>query len=81
MIRSDGKLVDVDTAEVSALPEGFSSKTRPSTSGSESISRPTSAASMRIRIDKPSAEAIKIRSMYTRPINAFEGEQAHLGCH
>jgi lysosomal acid lipase/cholesteryl ester hydrolase len=72
-IRPSGKLVDVDTAEASALPEGFSNgKQRLSTSSDGIISRPTSAQSMRIRIDKPSLDAIKSRNVYTKPINAFD---------
>ncbi|MCO5588296.1 hypothetical protein L7F22_042251 [Adiantum nelumboides] len=47
-------------------------KQRLSTSSDGIISRPTSAQSMRIRIDKPSLDAIKSRNVYTKPINAFD---------
>lgn len=73
IIRQDGKLIDVDTAEATALPQGMTGKGR-TLNGVETISRPDSAASMRIRIDKPNSDSIKSRSVYTRPINAFEGE-------
>lgn len=72
-IRPNGKLIDVDSAEASALPQGYSNgKQRLSISSDGMISRPTSANSMRIRIDKPSLDSIKGRNVYTKPINPFE---------
>lgn len=81
-VRQDGKLVDHDTAEVTAIPDTLnpSSKGRLSTSFGDSISRPTSAASMRVRIDKPSLEAISGRSLYTHVPTGFEGTLSLAPC-
>ncbi|PWZ01216.1 alpha/beta-hydrolase [Testicularia cyperi] len=57
-----------DTALASAL----SSYVRSSVNAGESISRPGSAASMRIRVDKPSSEAISSRALYTHVPTGFE---------
>lgn len=79
-IRQDGKLIDSDTAEATALPDSLTAKARMSLSPSangESIFRPTSANSMRIRIDKPTSEMISGRSLYTHVPTGYEGE-SHL---
>lgn len=61
----DGHLVNHDTAAASALSDFLRSNTEP-------ISRPSSAASMRIRVDKPSSEAISGRALYTHVPTGFE---------
>lgn len=81
IVRQDGKMVDNDTAEVTAIPDNLnvSSKgARLSASLDDLMSRPDSAASMRIRIDKPSTEAISGRSLYTHVSTGFEGALAEL---
>lgn len=73
-LLQDGKLVELDTAEVSSLPQNLAPKTRnASLSVGESISRPGSAASMRVRVDKPSQEAISGSSLYAHVPLGFEG--------
>lgn len=72
-IRQDGRLIDSDTAEVTALSDSLSAKTRLSAGPADDILRPTSASSMRIRIDKPSLETISGRSLYTHVPTGFEG--------
>ncbi|SNX87939.1 related to YEH1 - steryl ester hydrolase [Melanopsichium pennsylvanicum] len=62
----DGNLINKDAAAASALSDYFR------TSITEPISRPSSAASMRIRVDKPSSEAISGRALYTHVPTGFE---------
>ncbi|SPO31466.1 related to YEH1 - steryl ester hydrolase [Ustilago trichophora] len=62
----DGNLISHDTAAASALSDYVR------TSITEPISRPSSAASMRIRVDKPSSEAISGRALYTHVPTGFE---------
>ncbi|SPO31699.1 related to YEH1 - steryl ester hydrolase [Ustilago trichophora] len=62
----DGNLISQDTAAASALSDYVR------TSITEPISRPSSAASMRIRVDKPSSEAISGRALYTHVPTGFE---------
>ncbi|EST06775.1 AB-hydrolase lipase [Kalmanozyma brasiliensis GHG001] len=62
----DGNLISHDTAASSALSDFIRS------SANEPISRPSSAASMRIRIDKPSSETISGRALYTHVPTGFE---------
>lgn len=62
----DGNLVNHDTAAATALSDFLR------TSANEPISRPSSAASMRIRVDKPSAESISGRALYTHVPTGFE---------
>ncbi|TKY86984.1 hypothetical protein EX895_003661 [Sporisorium graminicola] len=62
----DGNLVNHDTAAVTALSDFLRASTN------EPISRPSSAASMRIRVDKPTAEAISGRALYTHVPTGFE---------
>ncbi len=62
----DGNLISHDTAASSALSDFIRN------SANEPISRPSSAASMRIRIDKPSSEAISGRALYTHVPTGFE---------
>lgn len=77
-IRQDGKLIDEDATETTALPEGLNPKSRSSLSptiSGDGIFRPTSASSMRIRIDKPTSDMITGRNLYTHVPTGFEGEQ------
>ena len=60
----DGNLINHDTAAVTAISDLLRS--------SDPISRPSSAASMRIRVDKPSAESISGRALYTHVPTGFE---------
>ncbi|SAM86299.1 related to YEH1-steryl ester hydrolase [Ustilago bromivora] len=62
----DGNLISLDTAAASALSDYIR------TSTNEPISRPSSAASMRIRVDKLSSEAISGRALYTHVPTGFE---------
>lgn len=62
----DGNLINPDTAAASALSDYIR------TSTNEPISRPCSAASMRIRVDKPSSETISGRALYTHVPTGFE---------
>ncbi|CBQ71445.1 related to YEH1-steryl ester hydrolase [Sporisorium reilianum SRZ2] len=63
----DGNLVNHDTAAASALSDFLRTS-----AANEPISRPSSAASMRIRVDKPSAESISGRALYTHVPTGFE---------
>ena len=67
--KSNGSLTVPDTASASAL-----SDTLRAASLGESISRPGSAASMRIRIDRPSSPAISGRALYTHVPTGYEDE-------
>ncbi|EPQ25636.1 uncharacterized protein PFL1_06773 [Pseudozyma flocculosa PF-1] len=70
-LLADSNLVVTDTASTSAVSDSI----RASTSAlGESISRPVSAASMRIRVDRPSNEAISGRALYTHVPTGFEEE-------
>lgn len=62
----DGNLINYDTAAATALSDYIR------TSTTEPISRPSSAASMRIRVDKLSTEAISGRALYTHVPTGFE---------
>lgn len=59
----EGNLVNQDTAAASALSDFVRG---------DPISRPASAASMRVRVDKPSNEAISGRALYTHVPTGFE---------
>ncbi|KAJ9476214.1 Sterol esterase 2 [Pseudozyma hubeiensis] len=62
----DGNLINHDTAAVTAISDFLR------TSANEPISRPSSAASMRIRVDKPTSESISGRALYTHVPTGFE---------
>jgi len=77
IIKQDGRLVESDTAEATALPDSLTAKARMSLSPglvADGIVRPTSANSMRIRIDKPTSEMISGRSLYTHVPTGYESE-------
>ncbi|KAN0062337.1 hypothetical protein ACQY0O_005219 [Thecaphora frezii] len=70
-LLAGSNLVFTDTASASAMSDSL----RASNSATgESISRPGSAASMRIRVDRPSSEAIIGRALYTHVPTGFEEE-------
>lgn len=62
----DGNLINHDTAAATAISDFLR------TSTNEPISRPSSAASMRIRVDKPTSESISGRALYTHVPTGFE---------
>lgn len=62
----DGNSISHDTASVTAISDFLRA------SASDPISRPSSAASMRIRVDKPSSETISGRALYTHVPTGFE---------
>ncbi|CAO1613999.1 unnamed protein product [Jaminaea pallidilutea] len=76
----DGKLIDHDTAEVTALPPTFlntKSNFGPSATGDYDPigSRPGSSLSLRgVHVDKASDEAIKRRSLYSHPPSEDHGD-------
>lgn len=83
---SNGKLVDHDTAEVTALPLTLNPKTKAlgvsssaASSDSEMMSRPASATAMRgVQIDQSTPEAIANRSLYAHP-SLYDGDDASGG--
>lgn len=75
IIRHDTRLNDSDTAEATALRDNLTAKGRVSLSpgvAGDGIVRPTSANSMRVRIDKPNSAMISGRSLYTHVPTGYE---------
>lgn len=77
-VSTEGKLINYESrGEASALPDSLAPLNPNKRNGSidgTPISRPGSAASMRVRVDKPSLEAISGSSLYSKVGTGFERE-------
>ncbi|PWN48487.1 alpha/beta-hydrolase [Violaceomyces palustris] len=68
----DANLKETSTLLPSPLPQTDLFKRQSASSSYDPISRPTSAASMRIRVDRPTSEAISGSALYTHVPTGFE---------